>query len=103
MIRYKSLAASFAKYILAILVTLSTTIALVLTRDQQSNNSTIVALIYLLPVLFNTTIWGFGPGIVTVIIALLAYDYFFLSPISTFTVHTSRSIFVAGAITRTTN
>ena len=92
MIRYKSLAASFAKYILAILVTLSTTAVLVLTRDQQSNNTTIVALIYLLPVLFNTTIWGLGPGIITVIVSLLTYDYFFLSPVTTFTVHKIQDI-----------
>ncbi len=102
MTQFKTLVASLTKYILAILITLSTTAVLVLIRDLHSNNTTIVALIYLLPVLFNTTIWGLGPGIVTVLITLLTYDYFFLSPITTFTVLTSRSTFVTGAILRTT-
>jgi two-component system sensor histidine kinase KdpD len=92
MTRFNSLVISFTKYILSILITLSTTAVLVLTRNQQSDNTTIIALIYLLPVLFNTTIWGLGPGIITGLIALLAYDYFFLSPITTFAVHKIQDI-----------
>jgi two-component system sensor histidine kinase KdpD len=55
-------------------------------------NSTTVALLYLLPVLATTTFFGLGPGVLASFIAFLAYNYFFLVPYYTFTVHQSQDI-----------
>jgi len=55
-------------------------------------STTTVALIFLLPVLINTTYWGLVPGILTALAAFLAYNYFFLQPYYTFIVHESQDI-----------
>lgn len=51
-----------------------------------------VALLYLLPVLISTTLWGLWPGILSAFIAFLAYNYFFLTPYYTLIVHQSQDI-----------
>lgn len=51
-----------------------------------------LALLYLLPVLISTTLWGFWPGILSAFLAFLAYNYFFLTPYYTFVVHRSQDI-----------
>jgi two-component system sensor histidine kinase KdpD len=55
-------------------------------------NTSTVALLYLLPVLISSTLWGFWPGILSAFIAFLAYNYFFLTPYYTFIVHRSQDI-----------
>src|SRR6266568_656820 len=51
-----------------------------------SVNATTVALTFLLAVLLIATVWGLAAGITTSIAAVLAFNYFFLPPVGTFTV-----------------
>jgi hypothetical protein len=61
-----------------------------LLRDDLSVST--VALLFLLPVLTSTTIWGLGPGVLSAFIAFLAYNYFFIPPYYTFTVHRTQDL-----------
>lgn len=45
-----------------------------------------VALLYLLPVLFGATRWGIGPGFYAAFMSVLAFDFFFVPPVRSFTV-----------------
>jgi two-component system, OmpR family, sensor histidine kinase KdpD len=76
--------------LLAFVVIAVTTLILFPLREYLSPS--IVALLYLLPVLISTTLWGFWPGIISAFIAFLAYNYFFLTPYYTFMVHRSQDI-----------
>jgi two-component system sensor histidine kinase KdpD len=67
-------------------------VVLILFPLRASLNTTTVALIFLLPVLINTTYGGLAPGILTALAAFLAYNYFFLRPYYTFIVHESQDI-----------
>ena len=76
--------------ILAILITSLTTASLFLLRDQL--NTSTVALLYFLPILVSTTLWGLWPGVLAAFAAFLAYNYFFLQPYHTFVVHETQDI-----------
>jgi two-component system sensor histidine kinase KdpD len=56
------------------------------------NNTPIVALLYLLPVSFSTANWGLGPGIAAALSAFFAFNYFFISPTFTLTVHQPQDV-----------
>ena len=77
-------------FILALLVTLALTAILYPLRGRL--NTTTIALLYLLPVLVNTTLWGLGPGLVSGILAFLLYNYYFLQPYQTLVVHQPQDI-----------
>ena len=49
-------------------------------------NTTTVALSYLLVVLFVATGWGRRPAMVTAVLAMLCFNFFFLPPVYTFTI-----------------
>src|SRR5229473_1492067 len=51
-----------------------------------SVNATTVALTFLLAVQLIATIWGLAAGVTTSVSAVLAFNYFFLPPVGTFTV-----------------
>src|SRR5882762_7122024 len=51
-----------------------------------SVNATTVALTLLLAVLLIATVWGLAPGVTTSVAAVLAFNFFFLPPVRTFTV-----------------
>lgn len=55
-------------------------------------NTSTVALLYLVPVLVGTAMWGLWPGIFSAFAAFLAYNYFFLQPYYTFVVHETQDI-----------
>ena len=67
------------------------TTLLLLPLRQQLNTST-VALLFLAPVLFSTTIWGLGGGVVAAGSAFLAYNYYFLQPYYTLRVHATQDL-----------
>jgi two-component system, OmpR family, sensor histidine kinase KdpD len=67
-------------------------ITLILLLLPEGLSTTTVALVYLLPVLICTTLWGFWPGISSAVIAFLAYNYFFLRPYYTLIVHQTQDI-----------
>lgn len=72
----------FLKYLLALFTTLLT-IALVSFMQGFLTPST-VALVFLIPMLISTTLWGLGPGLVSGFSASLALNYFFTDPYYTF-------------------
>jgi len=47
----------------------------------------LVALLYLMPVGVSTAVWGLGQGIASALSGFLAFNYFFIEPYHTFTVH----------------
>lgn len=72
------------KHILALLITLLTIGLLFFLRDFLSTST--VALIFLIPVLISTTLWGLSPGLISGFSAFLGLNYFFTHPYYTFTV-----------------
>lgn len=52
----------------------------------------ILELIYLLPVLLATVLWGLTPGIVASFAAFLVFNYFYIEPFNTFLVHETQDI-----------
>lgn len=76
--------------LLAILLTAITTGILFWLKDALS--TPIVALVYLLPVLISTTLWGLGAGVLASVCAFLGFNYFFIRPLYTLTVHQSQDI-----------
>jgi len=53
-----------------------------------------IALLYLLPVLISAVRWGRGPSFFSAFLGVLAFDFFFVPPIFSFTVSDVRHIFV---------
>jgi two-component system sensor histidine kinase KdpD len=80
----------FLEFILAIFITFLITFILYLFRNRL--NTSTVALLYFLPVLISTTLWGLWPGVIAAFTAFLAYNYFFLQPYYTFIVHETQDI-----------
>jgi two-component system, OmpR family, sensor histidine kinase KdpD len=67
-------------------------VTLILFPLREGLSTTTVALVYLLPVLINTTYGGLVPGVLTAIAAILTYNFFFLEPYYTFIVHESQDL-----------
>src|SRR3972149_4390179 len=76
-------------YVLAILAIASTTFGLSLLRGSLS--TPIIALLFLLPVAASA-MGGLGPGLAAAVCAFLAFNYFFIPPLYTFTVHQTQDI-----------
>jgi two-component system, OmpR family, sensor histidine kinase KdpD len=51
-----------------------------------------IALIYLIPVMLSTALWGMIPGLLAGFISFLAFNYFFIAPYDTLLVHQSQDI-----------
>jgi two-component system sensor histidine kinase KdpD len=79
-------------YILGFITFAITTIILYLLRGVL--DTPLIALLFLLPVGINTAFWGLGPGILTAFSAFLGFNYFFIQPYYTLTVHHSRDLIV---------
>lgn len=77
-------------YLFSLLVVAGMTAMLLMFRAQL--NTSTVALLYLLPVLVSTTLWGLGAGILCGFVTFLSYNFFFLQPYHTFEVHESQDI-----------
>jgi two-component system sensor histidine kinase KdpD len=77
-------------YLYSIAIVAVATGLLLLFRDTL--NPSIVALLYLLPVLICTTRWGLGPGILAGFLTFLSYNFFFITPYYTLRVHQSQDI-----------
>ena len=52
----------------------------------------IIELIYLLPVLLATALWGLTPGIIASVTAFLVFNYFYIEPYNTLLVHETQDI-----------
>ncbi len=52
----------------------------------------IIVLLYLLPVMASTVLWGLAPGILASMLAFLGFNYFFIEPYRTFQVHATQDL-----------
>ncbi len=59
---------------------------------RGSLDTPIIALLYLLPVVSSTALWGLGSGITASFCAFLAFNYFFIPPYYTFVVHRTQDV-----------
>lgn len=73
------------KYLVAILLIAFVTAIFFVLRDVL--DTTLIALLYLIPLGVITARWGLGPGITSALITFLTFNYFFIKPYYTFTVH----------------
>jgi two-component system sensor histidine kinase KdpD len=80
-----SLLARSQKYILSVVLIAIVTAIFFAWREVL--DTTLIALLYLIPLGIITAYWGLGPGIVSALIVFLTFNYFFIQPYYTFTVH----------------
>jgi two-component system sensor histidine kinase KdpD len=73
------------QYILSLVLIASVTALFFALREAL--DSTLIALLYLIPLGMITAFWGLGPGIISALITFLTFNYFFIEPYYTFTVH----------------
>ena len=72
-------------YFIAFALVASVTAIFFFLRDAL--DTTLIALLYLIPLGLITALWGLGPGITSALATFLAFNYFFIPPYYTFTVH----------------
>jgi two-component system sensor histidine kinase KdpD len=73
------------QYLLAFVLIASVTAVFFVLRDAL--DTTLVALLYLIPLGIITALWGLGPGLTSAVITFFTFNYFFIRPYYTFTVH----------------
>jgi len=83
-VRSKLLDFAWSGYSRALLGTFLLTLLLAPFHNQI--NSTTVALTFLLVVLFTALFWGSGPALLASVLAMLAFNFFFLPPLYAFTI-----------------
>jgi two-component system, OmpR family, sensor histidine kinase KdpD len=54
---------------------------------REALDTTLVALLYLIPLGLITAFWGLGPGITSALATFLTFNYFFIKPYYNFSVH----------------
>ena len=84
--------ARFSHYLFAFLVVAAVTAIFSVLRDVL--DTTLIALLYLIPLGMITARWGLGPGITSALFTFLAFNYFFITPYYTFTVHRPTDVVV---------
>jgi two-component system, OmpR family, sensor histidine kinase KdpD len=77
-------------YLLSMLIVVVVTALLGITRVKLSIQ--VIALLYLLPVVLSTRLWGLGPGILSALCAFLSFNYFFIPPLYTLAVHGTQDL-----------
>jgi two-component system, OmpR family, sensor histidine kinase KdpD len=82
------------EYLLAILVTVLFTLIVLPFRTESGQDHTILSLLYLLPVVLSSVLWGLGPGALVALASFLALNYFFVSPYYTLIVHRTQDLLV---------
>ena len=71
-------------YLVSLLVTAAVTALLIPFREHV--NSTTIALVYLLDVLFVALFWGSGPALLASVVGVLCFNFFFLPPFYTLSI-----------------
>jgi two-component system sensor histidine kinase KdpD len=80
------------QYLIAFMLIAAVTAVFSLLRDVL--DTTLIALLYLIPLGMITAFWGLGPGIISALVTFLTFNYFFIQPYFTFTVHQPTDIVV---------
>ena len=83
--RSSSFLSVFWQYLLSAIVIASITAIFFTLREAL--DTTLVALLYLIPLGLITALWGLGPGITSALITFLSFNYFFIKPYYTLAVH----------------
>ncbi len=86
-----------AAYLLALVFSFTTTGVLLLLSSFEPINKTTIALVFLLPVGLSATLWGLMPGIAAALASFLAFNYYFLEPIHSLTIHESEDLVILAA------
>lgn len=92
MSRFQTSSWMVLRYLLAVVSIAVTTGILFFLRG--TGNTPLIALLFLLPVGLSTAYWGLGSGILSALCAFLAFNYFFIPPYYTLTVHQTNDVFV---------
>jgi two-component system sensor histidine kinase KdpD len=82
------------EYLLAILMTGIFTLIFLPFRSESGQDHTILSLLYLLPVVLSSLLWGLGPGALTAVVSFLALNYFYVPPYYTLLVHSTQDLVV---------
>jgi two-component system sensor histidine kinase KdpD len=82
--------AQLLRYLAAVLVIAAVTLLLQTFKPEWTNQ--VIVLIYLLPVMLSTVLWGLVPGILAAFLAFLAFNYYYLVPYNTFQVHATQDL-----------
>jgi two-component system sensor histidine kinase KdpD len=90
--RVSGIAAGFLRYLLAASAIVLMTLLFSALRGIL--DTPVIALLFLIPVGLSTALWGLGPGITAALCAFLGFNYFFISPYYTFTVHRPEDVVV---------
>ncbi|MFN8411108.1 MAG: DUF4118 domain-containing protein [Anaerolineales bacterium] len=83
--RISSLISRFGQYALSLGFIAAMTAVFFTLREGL--DTTVIALLYLVPLGVITAYWGLGPGITSALITFLAFNYFFIKPYYTLAVH----------------
>jgi two-component system sensor histidine kinase KdpD len=73
------------QYLFSAVLIVVTTLLFIALRDFL--DTTLVALLYLIPIGVITTFGGFTPGIISALFSFFAFNYFFIKPLYTLAVH----------------
>ena len=90
--RSSSFLSRFGRYVLSVILIASITAIFFALRDVL--DTTLVALLYLIPLGMITAFWGLGPGITSALITFLTFNYFFIKPYYTFAVHSPADVVI---------
>jgi two-component system, OmpR family, sensor histidine kinase KdpD len=82
---------------LALVLSLLTSGALVLFTRLEHVNNTTVALIFLIPVGLSASLWGLVPGTAAAIVSFLSFNFFFIPDLYTFQVKQTEDLIVLAA------
>jgi len=82
------------EYLLAVLVTVIFTLIVLPFRSAGGQDHTVLSLLYLLPVVLSSLLWGLGPGALVALVSFLALNYFFVAPYYTLLVHRTQDLVV---------
>lgn len=80
------------QYLFAFVLIAVITAVLLLLREVL--DTTLVALLYLIPLGIITGRWGLGPGVTSAVIAFFTFNYFFIQPYYTLAVHRSADVVI---------
>lgn len=86
----KPFPAFFIRHIAAVIIIALTT--LFLRPIQPFLETQLIALIFLLPVMASTVLWGLTPGLLAGFLAFLAYNYYYIPPYYTLLVHKTQDL-----------
>ncbi len=81
-------------YLFAALLTAVFTILFLPLRNLGSQDHLILAILYLLPVLLSSLLWGLGPGALAALLSFVELNFFFIPPYYTLLVHRTQDLLV---------